>query len=95
MSMHVAESETSRSLPIARIAVAVGISLLIVVVTIPNLGSVPLPDHKIGYGWRDALSICGILLPLVVILVGAAYSRVAECIGWTLLLILLVLRVTH
>ncbi len=76
-----------------RLIVAACIDLLILAITIPNLGSVALQGHKIGYGWRDASSVAGMVAPLIIILIGAAWSRVTEYIGWALLIVLLILRV--
>ena len=81
----------SRRAGIMRLVVAACINLLILAITIPSLGSVPLPGHKIGYGWRDAAAVAGMVAPLIVILIGAAWSRVVEYIGWALLLILLIM----
>ena len=72
-----------------RLVGAACIDLLVLAITIPNLGSV---THKIGYGWRDVTCIAGIVAPLIIILIGAACSRVTEYVGWALLLILLILR---
>ena len=57
---------------------------LVLAVAIPNLGSVALPNHQIGYGWRDALAVAILVIPLIVIWIGAIYSRVLEFIGWAL-----------
>ena len=73
----------------------VGASLVcffILAITAPNLGSVTLPNHKIGYGWPDALCVAVILAPLIVIFIGAAHSRLTEYIGWGLLVMLVVWR---
>ena len=58
--------------------------VLVLAIAIPNLGSVTLPNHRIGYGWRDALSVAVMIVPLIVIIVGAICSRVVEYIGWAL-----------
>ena len=63
---------------------------LVLAVAIPNLGSVSLPSHRIGYGWRDALSVAVMVAPLVVIFIGAICSRTVEYVGWALALILLI-----
>jgi len=63
--------------------------LFVLAVVIPNLGSVTLPNHRIGYGWRDALSVAIMITPLIVIFIGAIYSRVAEYVGWALAFVLL------
>lgn len=64
--------------------------LFVLVVAIPNLGSVSLPNHRIGYGWRDALSVSIMITPLIVIIIGAIFSRVVEFVGWALALALLI-----
>jgi hypothetical protein len=64
--------------------------VLVLAIAIPNLGSVTLPNHRIGYGWRDALSVAVMIIPLIIILIGAIYSRVAECVGWALAVGLLI-----
>ena len=64
--------------------------VLVLAIAIPNLGSVTLPNHRIGYGWRDALSIAVMATPLIVIFVGAICSRVVEYVGWALALGLLI-----
>jgi hypothetical protein len=64
--------------------------LLVLAIAIPNLGSVTLPNHRIGYGWRDALSVAVMMIPLIVIFVGAIYSRVVEYVGWALAVGLLI-----
>lgn len=75
-----------------RLLAAGFICILILATTIPDLGSIALPDHTIGYGWKDAAAIAIIVAPLILIFIGAACSRVAEYIGWALLLILFLLR---
>ena len=92
MSTQAQPSPTPRWVVAVRLVVASLICLLILAITIPNLGSVPLPNHKIGYGWRDALSVGFIVAPLILIFIGAACSRVTEYVGWALLLIVLALR---
>ena len=79
---------------IARLIVASFVCLLILAIAVPSLGSVSLPNHKIGWGWRDALSVATIIAPLVVILIGAACSKVTEIVGWVLLFALVVLCIT-
>jgi len=68
----------------AQLVAASAVCLFILAVMIPSLGSVSLPNHKIGYGWRDALAVAIVLTPLVLILVGAAFSQITEIIGWSL-----------
>ena len=63
---------------------------IVLAVAIPNLGSVSLPNHRIGYGWRDALSVGIMVAPLLVIFIGAICSRAVEYVGWSLALILLI-----
>ncbi|HEX5219897.1 MAG TPA: hypothetical protein VFZ59_10040 [Verrucomicrobiae bacterium] len=75
---------------IAARIVATCCCLLVLAIDIPNLGSVTLPNHRIGYGWRDALSVAVMIIPLIVILVGAICSRVVEYVGWALALGLLI-----
>jgi hypothetical protein len=57
----------------------------------PSLGSVSLPNHKIGYGWRNALAVAIVIAPLVLILIGAAFSRITEIVGWSLFFAILFL----
>ena len=76
---------------IVRLIVASFVCLLILAIAVPSLGSVSLPNHKIGYGWRDALSVATIVAPLVVILIGAACSKITEVVGWVLLFVVVVL----
>ena len=64
--------------------------VFVLAIAIPNLGSVTLPNHRIGYGWRDALSVAIMIAPLIVIFTGAIYSRVVEYVGWALAFVLLV-----
>jgi hypothetical protein len=68
----------------ARIIVASFVCVVILFLVVPSLGSVSLPNHKIGYGWRDALSVGIILAPLLVILIGVSRSNIIEVIGWVL-----------
>ena len=64
--------------------------LFVLAVAIPNLGSVTLPNHKIGYGWRDAFAVAVMIAPLIVIFIGVIYSRAVEYVGWVLAFVLLV-----
>jgi len=73
----------------SRIA-ALLVCALALLVAIPNLGSVTLPNHSIAYGKRDVLAIVCMTAPPVVILVGAVYSRAVEYIGWALAFALLI-----
>ncbi|HEX5219895.1 MAG TPA: hypothetical protein VFZ59_10030 [Verrucomicrobiae bacterium] len=75
---------------IAARIVATCCCLLVLAIAIPNLGSVTLPNHRIGYGWSDALAVAMMIIPLIVIFVGAIYSRVVEYVGWALALGLLI-----
>jgi hypothetical protein len=84
------KTQASRFL-IVRLIVASFVCLLILAIAAPSLGSVSLLNHKIGYGWRDALSVAAIAAPLVAILIGAACSKVIEVVGWGLLFVLVVL----
>ena len=76
---------------IARLIAASFGCLFILAIAVPSLGSVSLPNHKIGYGWQDALAVVFIIAPLILILIGAARSRITELIGWALMVVLLVL----
>ncbi len=58
--------------------------VLLLAVTVPGLGSVTLPNHRIGYGGRDVLTIAVLIAPLIVIYVGVFFSRVVEYFGWAL-----------
>jgi hypothetical protein len=64
--------------------------VFVLAIAIPNLGSVTLPNHRIGYGWRDALSVAVMSIPLLVIFAGTIYSRVVEIVGWALAVGLLI-----
>jgi len=74
---------------VGRLVAASLVCLLALAITIPNLGSVSLPNHKIGYGWKDAVAVVIIIAPLILIFIGAARSRITEGIGWALMFILL------
>ena len=76
---------------IAGLIAASFVCLLILAIAVPSLGSVSLPNHKIGYGWQDALAIAVIIAPLVLILIGAACSKITEVVGWVLLFAVVVL----
>lgn len=72
------------------------VCLLALVITLPNLGSVSLPNHKIGYGWKDALAVVIIIAPLILIFIGATRLRNTKWIGaftegagWALMILLL------
>ena len=61
------------------------VCLFVLAVTIPNLGSVYTSEPQVmGYGWRDALAVAIMISPLIIIFVGAIYSRVVEYVGWAL-----------
>ena len=70
--------------------VASSFCVLVLAIAIPNLGSVTLPNHRIGYGWRDALSVSIMITPLIVIIIGAVCSRAIEFVGWALAFALLI-----
>ena len=76
---------------VAQLVAASAVCLLLLSVICPSLGSVSLPNRKIGYGWRDALVVVIVLAPLVLILIGAAFSRITEIVGWSLFLTILFL----
>jgi hypothetical protein len=92
MSIQTPSSPTPRWQVILRISVASLFCLLVLAITIPDLGRSELSTHTISYGWRDGFCIAMIITPLILILVGAACSRIAEVIGWILMVILLALR---
>jgi hypothetical protein len=83
--------------PVVRLVAASFVCLLILAIAIPNLGEIVRPNTKIKegsqivYGWHDALCVAIILAPLILILIGVARSRIIECVGWVLLLIVVVL----
>jgi hypothetical protein len=89
MSTRKGPASTPRWVITTRIASSL-FCVLILAIVIPNLGSVTLPNHKIGYGWRDALSVGVMIVPLIVIFLGAIYSRMVEYLGWALALGLLI-----
>jgi hypothetical protein len=95
MSTEAPSPRTPRWVVTLRLVLATFICLLILAITLPNLGRPELSTHTIKYGWPDGLCIAMIVAPLILILAGAAKSRLAEGIGWALLLILLVLRFTQ
>jgi hypothetical protein len=66
--------------------------LLVLAITLPNLGRPELVTHTIRYGWPDVLCVGVILMPLVVVLVGINRSKIIEGIGWALMVVLLALR---
>ena len=76
---------------VAQLVAASAVCLFILATIVPSLGSVSLPNHKIGYGWRDALAVVIVLAPLVLILVGAAFSKITEIVGWSLFFAILFL----
>ena len=66
--------------------------LLLLAITLPNLGHAVLPDGSRGYSWRDGMAIALIVAPFLFVVIGAGWSRLIECMGWAVLLLLLVLR---
>src|SRR5258706_11991696 len=93
MSTQAPSPPSSRRAMVVRLVGASFICLLILAITGPDLGSVTLPNHKIGYGWKDAICVSIIVAPLIPIFIGASFSRAGvEYLGWALLLILLVVR---
>jgi hypothetical protein len=68
----------------AQLVAATVVCLLILAMIVPSLGSVSLSNHKIGYGWCDVLAVVIILAPLALIFIGAAFSKIAENVGWSL-----------
>jgi hypothetical protein len=66
--------------------------LLVLVITLPNLGRPEFVTQTVRYGWPDVLCVGLILLPLVLVLVGINRSKIIEGIGWVLMVVLLVLR---
>jgi len=85
-------SPTPRWHATLRISVALFFCLLILAITIPDLGRPELSTHTVSYGWRDGLCIAMIITPLVLIVVGARRWRIVEGIGWALMVVLLALR---
>jgi ferredoxin len=62
--------------------------LLALAATVPNLGGFgEIP----GYGWPDYLWLAIVFTPFVLVVVGAARSRVIENVGWVLSLLVLVM----
>ena len=95
MSTETPSIPTPRCIIVSRVVGATLICLLVLAITLPNLGRPDLselPPHKIKYGWPDALCIAIIVAPLLLVFVGAARSRTAETVGWVLLLVILALR---
>jgi uncharacterized membrane protein YphA (DoxX/SURF4 family) len=81
---------------VGRFLAASMVCLFALVITLPNLGSVSLPNHKIGYGWKDALVVVVIFVPLIPIFIGARHLRntkwigaITEGVGWALMILLL------
>jgi hypothetical protein len=85
---------------VLRIGLAALICLVILAVTIPDLGRVNFSNMAsqggkaggITYGWQDGMCLFIIVAPLVLIVVGIMRSKIAERVGWVWLLIVLVLR---
>src|SRR5438045_3626463 len=92
MSTETHSSTARRWMISGRLIGASVVCFFVLAVTAPNLGRVDLSNHKITYGWPDVLCVVVILAPLVLIFVGATRSRLTEYIGWTLLAVLVVLR---
>jgi hypothetical protein len=62
-----------------RLAVATAICILNIAMIVPSLSG---GGHKVA----DTVGILIYVAPLIVIFLGAAYSRIVECLGWIALL---------
>ena len=76
---------------LARRITSICLTLLILAITIPNLGRVNLATHTVHYVWQDLLWVAIVLVPMILILAGAKRSKLLEGIGWILMSILLAL----
>ena len=74
---------------VGRLVGAAVVCLFSLAILIPSLGSVRLPNHKTGYGWQDAFAVAMIIVPCILIFVGAARSKTVERIGWFLAVVFL------
>jgi hypothetical protein len=95
MSTGTPSAPTPRWIVVSRLVGATLICLLVLAITLPNLGRPDFSDpasYKIKYGWPDALCIAIIVAPLLLVFIGATRSRATEAVGWVLLLIVLALR---
>ena len=81
-----------RRTKVFRLSFATLICLVILAITLPNLGQIDLASHTTTYGVPDGVCIAVVICPLILIFVGAARWEMAECIGWALLLVVLFLR---
>jgi len=85
----------SRWFVVSRLIAATLVCLIVLGITFPNLGRPDLSGlspRRIVYGWPDALCIAIIIVPLLIVFLGAAFSLVTETVGWVLLLAILALR---
>jgi hypothetical protein len=86
-------SRTRRWLLLLRLASASLIGLFLLFRVVRGFGIVSIPNPKSDYGWRDALCLAAVVVPLLFVFVGIARSRVAEIIGWSLLLVLVFMAI--
>ena len=85
--------DSPRRWALLRIAGALIIGLFLLLRAAQALGIVSVPNPRSVYGWRDTLCLTAVLSPLLFVFIGMACSRVAEIIGWSLLLVLLFVAV--
>jgi len=76
---------------LARRIASICICLLILAITIPNLGRINLATHTVYYVWQDALWVVIVLVPMILTLAGINRSKALEGIGWVLMSILWVM----
>jgi len=76
---------------LARRIASICICLLILAITIPNLGRINLATHTVYYVWQDALWVVIVLVPMILTLTGINRSKALEGIGWVLMSILWVM----
>jgi hypothetical protein len=76
---------------LARRLTPIVVCLLILAVTIPNLGRIDRVSHMVYYVWQDLLWIAIVITPPILILLGINRSKALESIGWVLMSILLVM----
>jgi len=84
----------TRSWLLLRLGLAALVGLYMLVRVHQGLGIVTVPNPGSVVGWRNTLCLTAIIAPLLFVFIGAAYSRIAEIIGWGLLLTLFFLAVS-
>jgi hypothetical protein len=85
------ERDIRFSMILARRIVSVCLCLLILAVTIPNLGQINLAGHKVYYVWQDALWVGIVFVPMILILAGINRSKILEGVGWVWMAIVMIM----